>query len=457
MTRLEKKLKATLRALGVAADARLVAAVSGGADSTALLDALARLHKGAIVVAHLNHQLRGAESDEDEAFVGRLAEARGLAFVSEQRAVGELAKAQGRNLEAVAREVRYQFLYETARAHASAFVLTAHTHDDQAETILMRLVRGTGAAGLRAIHAERPLGQNVRALRPLLGVTRAEVLEHCAGSNLQYRTDGSNLAGDLTRNRVRRELLPLLREFNPQADRSFVQLAARLAGDEDFLQQMADDSLNACRDGRALRLTEVNALAPALRPRVLRAWLQAERGDLGRIDAVHIEALENLMQRGRSGKRVLLPEGASIWLEFGRLRLVAGGAADTGQTASVALLSGIEQDFGGFRFKLMRRAGRETSGDCAWLKETADLDALRLRVRARGDAYIPADHLHATKLKTLMIRHKIPASQRDSYPVVVTGNNRIVWSPGLPVAREFVADPEASEQALITVYRLCDI
>src|SRR5262245_56285065 len=184
MTKLEKKLRAALRRFGIGAMDSIIAAVSGGADSAALLDALARIQRsegrpGSIIVAHLNHQLRGEESDEDEAFVRNLAERLKFQVFTERIAVAERAKREKRNLEAVARSLRYEFLLKVAEACGANFVFTAHTLDDQAETILMRLIRGSGAEGLRGIHQIVTLSDRVKLIRPMLEITRAEVIEHC--------------------------------------------------------------------------------------------------------------------------------------------------------------------------------------------------------------------------------------------------------------------------------------
>src|SRR5262249_8116446 len=153
MTKLEKNLRAALRRFGIGPQDSIIAAVSGGADSVALLDAIARFQRregrpSSIIVAHLNHQLRGAESDEDETFVRDLANRLNLPVFTERAAVAERAQAEKKNLEAVARKSRYEFLLKVAEIHGANIVFTAHTLDDQAETILMRLIRGSGAEGL---------------------------------------------------------------------------------------------------------------------------------------------------------------------------------------------------------------------------------------------------------------------------------------------------------------------
>jgi tRNA(Ile)-lysidine synthase len=211
-------------------------AVSGGPDSVALLRTIIASRDPdnplPLVVAHLNHQLRGAESDGDEAFVVDL-QARlvavgipSLALCLHRLDVGRLAEEQGANLEALARRLRYAWLAEVARSHGIRWVATGHTANDQAETVLHRLVRGTGLQGLRGIAACRPLDSEVGLVRPLLQATREDVLAYLQTLGQPFRLDSSNACLDHTRNRIRHELLPHLAErYNPR----IVTVLARLA------------------------------------------------------------------------------------------------------------------------------------------------------------------------------------------------------------------------------------
>ncbi|HZT81950.1 MAG TPA: tRNA lysidine(34) synthetase TilS [Gemmataceae bacterium] len=215
----------------------MVVAVSGGPDSVALLRALAALRgEGGpwpLLVAHLNHQLRGAESDADEAFVCRLreklaAEHGAMGLCCDRMDVAGQARKERRNLEAVARGVRYDWLGRVAREAGAAWVATGHTADDQAETVLHRLLRGTGLRGLRGIAPCRELAPGVTLVRPLLSATRAEVMDYLRAAGQDYRTDRSNADPAFLRNRIRQELLPLLAQhYNPAVAQSLCRLAAQ--------------------------------------------------------------------------------------------------------------------------------------------------------------------------------------------------------------------------------------
>lgn len=216
----------------------LVVAVSGGPDSVALLQAICacRPEGTAVVVAHLNHQLRGAESDADEALVGELAQRLGVSFVRAGMDVRTLA--QGDNLEATARRLRYAWLAEVAQAHGLGVVATGHTASDQAETVLLRLLRGAGFQGLRGIAGARDLVPGVTLVRPLRTITRREVLAYLDEIGEGARHDASNDDLTLTRNRIRQQLLPLLEaDYNPAIARVLVRLADQ--ADEFFQEEEA--------------------------------------------------------------------------------------------------------------------------------------------------------------------------------------------------------------------------
>lgn len=305
----------------------MVVAVSGGADSVSLLDAFVRLKQrgklhARVLVAHLNHQLRGEESDADESFVERLAVRHNLECVIERIDVAKMAAAEKRNLEAIARQLRYDFLAEVAEKFDAEYVCTAHTQDDQAETVLMRLLRGSGAEGLRGIHSARPLGLKVKLIRPLLTITRAEVLDHCQKYGIEFCNDSSNFSTTLTRNRVRYELLPLLKSFNPRSVESLSRAAALLADDDDYMQQLSAEALAEASEGAKIKIKPLLTAHPAIRRRVLRQWLKKERGGLQRIEAVHIASLERLILRGQGGRIIELPGGWRVRRKSGVLEIM---------------------------------------------------------------------------------------------------------------------------------------
>ncbi len=322
MTKLEKKLRASLRQLGVNKQDRILVAASGGADSTALLDALARWKKSEqLFAAHLNHLLRGEESDADETFVRAITGQLQVPIFVAQENVAACAAHEKKNLEATARRLRYEFLVRTAEQCQANVIVTAHTHDDQVETLMMRLLRGTSAAGLRGILAQVELQPLLRLMRPMLEITRAEVLEHCARYQLTFRHDSSNESPKFTRNRIRHEVLPLLQTFNPDFGATLIRTAFQLQEDDEYLQLEAARWVEELTEDQALNFQPLRQLHAALRRRVLRYWIAQTRGDLRRIGAAHLVAVDNLILQGEGGRYVELPGGWRVYRWRAQLKL----------------------------------------------------------------------------------------------------------------------------------------
>lgn len=313
-----------------AAEVNTVVAVSGGADSVALLCALDELIKGKqlkikLVVAHLNHKLRGKASDADARWVRSLASELGHPFASVSVDVKRRAAKCSDNLEQAARRIRYEFLAKTAKTNKAHLVLTAHTLDDQAETFLLNLLRGSGVEGLLAIEPTRSLepGGDILLVRPMLSwAGRADTENYCREHSIDSRVDEMNLDEKFARVRVRRRLLPLLKSFNPRVVTRLARTIEILREDNTALHGAASRLLDlslahpeqTSRDSRATTLrTDLLRLAPpALRRRALRLWLEYNRGDLRRIESAHIIAIERLLSSPKSGRLIELPGGAKV-------------------------------------------------------------------------------------------------------------------------------------------------
>jgi tRNA(Ile)-lysidine synthase len=333
---------------------RALAAVSGGADSAAMLLALDELRRAGLLgveltAAHLDHGLRGARGEEDARWVAEWARALGYETLKGRAELG--ARAGGDNLEQAARRARYEFLTASARACGARAVLAAHTLDDQAETVLLRLLRGSGAAGLAAIRPERALdaGGAVVLRRPLVGwARRADTESFCRARGVEFRADEMNEDETFARVRLRRRVVPLLETFNPRAVEALARAADLLHEDSAALEALAAELLaEACRrpeaaggqaadeeasavgecegqeggavavtaDEGAARPLRVEVLArarPALRRRALRLWLARGRGDLRRVTLTHLKAVERLLEGERGGRVAELPGGARV-------------------------------------------------------------------------------------------------------------------------------------------------
>jgi tRNA(Ile)-lysidine synthase len=202
---------------------------------------------GRLFVAHLNHALRGRDADADQAWLRALCDRLAMPLEIGHTDVRKIAETQGDGLEAAARTARYDFLRQTAERLGARFVATAHTLDDQVETLLQRILRGTGLAGLVGIPQTRPLSPSITLVRPLLAARRPEVLDYLAAIGQDFRTDASNLDPRFTRNRIRNELLPLLREhYNAEADAALLRLAAHARESQKVIADLAADLARQC-------------------------------------------------------------------------------------------------------------------------------------------------------------------------------------------------------------------
>jgi tRNA(Ile)-lysidine synthase len=311
----ERNLITEWRRLGLPfSQATVVSAVSGGADSVSLLIALDELRRLAkldlrLVAAHYNHGLRGDESEADEAFVRDLCSERSI-----ELAVGRAGTLHTSNIEQSARLERYQFLQKTAENLNAPAVLTGHTIDDQAETFLLNLLRGSGIHGLSAMGPVRDLVQqekNVKLVRPLLSWARRSATEaYCHDLAVKYRTDTMNEDKAFTRVRIRKILIPLLQDFNPK-------IVERLAETARLLRQEIGPEPEG--GSGALNLSDLKGLSEVETGKQLRAWLTVNRGDLKQIELKHIDGLRRLVNSRKSGKTVELPGGGAVVKKDGKL------------------------------------------------------------------------------------------------------------------------------------------
>ena len=380
------KLKAFLR------DYRgqhIVCAVSGGADSMALLWGVYLLKENLeldISAAHFNHQLRGEESDRDEAFVRDFCAGYGIDFVSGSAQV----VAGSKGLEAAAREARYTFL-----KGLPGYIATAHTSDDNAETILMHLVRGTGLKGLGGI---APVNGNL--IRPMLQITRSEVLAFLAEYSIPYVEDSSNGGDDFLRNRLRHHVMPLLKQENPSLSRNLSAMAERLRQDEQILAELAEkqhtDNVQLLRQ-----------MEPAIRSRVLSNLLL--QAGVKEPEGAHIAAMENLVFSQNPSARAEFPNCVVMARHYDTLKAIEERAALMEQEITCP----GEYEFSGVKLIcLPNESAERTVTSFAFTPK----GKMVVRSRKAGDTI---RLLGGTKsLKKLFIDEKIPAAKRDAVPVL---------------------------------------
>ncbi|HXI22702.1 MAG TPA: tRNA lysidine(34) synthetase TilS [Pyrinomonadaceae bacterium] len=316
-------------------NAAVIVAVSGGADSVALLAGLDELIKSQkldvrLIVAHLNHKLRGEASDADARWVSKFSRQLGYQFIGRSVDVKRLSKRTSDNLEQAARRARYDFLKRSATSHKAKLVLTAHTLDDQAETVLLNLLRGSGTDGLAGMEPVRKFDpkSDLIVARPLLGwAKRSDTENLCRARGIDFRLDQMNANEAFARVRVRAQLLPLLKTFNPKAEEAISRAAEILREDNLALEAAAGRLIeysgaapsSSNQKQAAIRADLLRIAQPALRRRALRQWLSVNRGDLRRLERAHISAIENLLFSPKSGRLVELPGGGVVTRKAGCL------------------------------------------------------------------------------------------------------------------------------------------
>ncbi len=400
----------------------LLVGVSGGPDSVALLDALVksswRPH-----VCHLNHQLRGPASDADAEFVRDLATRYGLTNTIEWRKVA--------GDEDGARRARHEFFANVAAQTGIQKLALAHTADDQAETFLLRLLRGAGVPGLVGIWPERQFGP-LRVIRPLLKVRRAEILEYLAAEKLSYREDASNADTRFTRNRIRHELLPLLeRDFNP-AIREVLLHTAEILRDEDFylLHHVAQRFYMTVCQNDAVNVKALVNCPVAIQRRVLRFWLGGDAESGPRFTFDQIEAVRHAALGDSPSAEVDLPYELVVYREYEWLQKANRQELEPVRGRWPLSLSG-ETTIGelGVKF-VIGEAGERFDADALG-------DGLFVRTWENGDRFQPLGMSEAKKLQDFFVDEKVPRRRRGRVPLVCAADGRIAWVVGHRIADPF--------------------
>ena len=425
-------------------ETHLVCAVSGGADSVAMLHCMCALREElriTVAAAHFNHHLRGAESDRDEAFVRTLCETLGVELTVSGGDVAARAARTGESIEEAARKLRYAFFEEL-----DAPVATAHTADDNLETVLLNLVRGTSLRGLCGIPPRRG-----RIIRPMLCVTRSQIEQYLEENQLTYVEDSTNFEPDARRNRLRQSVIPLLREENPSLSRTVLRGSLLLRQDEAFLEAEAARVLETARRGGGWSCAALRAQPEALRTRALRSLLRDISAP--KLSSAHIEAVDTLLFSKAPSASCTLPGCWMVAREYELLtlrrterkppawkpvRLCGEGAAELPE---LGLRVTWRTEKNPEKISEIQNSASTFVFGCDMMKKTR---TLFVRPRETGDEMrLPGGR---RTLKRLMIDRKIPAALRDRLPVIADESGVIgVYGIGVNLDRK----PRAGEAAYI--------
>jgi tRNA(Ile)-lysidine synthase len=429
----------------------LVVAVSGGPDSVALLRILALLtneYQLRLTTAHLNHGLREAEADGEEAFVRRLSADMGIPCVCKRMDVRALQRVRRRSLEEIGREERYRFLRETADQCGAMKIAVGHHRDDQAETVLLHLLRGSGMEGLRGILPVR----DGRIIRPLLEVGRAEILEFLRSEGIGYRLDSSNESALFLRNRIRNELIPeLALRYNPQLIEGLCRMAGIIRREDDYLRDVIRQIIDrwgivAGFENIEIPLRDFRALHEAIQGRIIKHLLEDASSSRNGIGYRHIEAVLDLARRTCSRNASLnLPFRIRVEYERDILRIRKTGEKKVGKRGSerkapfrfeykleipaTIHLTEINRTIRLEWFEKPRIRDMKDRPETAFMDYECITLPLILRNMRPGDRVEPLGTGGTKKLKEYFIDRKIAAPRRREIPLLVDAGS-IVWIAG---------------------------
>ena len=461
---LERRVGAALGEQDLAGK-RLLVAASGGPDSLALLHALWRLRGEyglALCGAHLNHRLRGADSDADAEFAAGVFSELGIPYTVDSADVAEYRSRHKLSLEDAARRVRYAFLADAAVKHDADAIALGHTADDQAETVLMHIIRGSGLDGLRGMQTldGRMIGgRRVALFRPMLDLSRVQTWAYCDALGLTPRIDTSNSSPEFLRNRIRMELLPLLERFNPSARDALTRLARNATQDSDYLRARAaelwddvtrDDATQA-EGGGALRLdtTALCKAHAALQSRILRRAVETAGGEATQRHILDMMALIG----GAPGKTLHLSGGLTFVTGYGEAHIGSAAAVEDALSPLPTLrgefsvpvpgearvgnwhiaVTSIDIQDGRDELELENPVHPSKFNFSEMLDANCVGDGLRVRGRLPGDRFQPLGMERAKSLREFMIDARIPRRWRDGLPLVVSERG-IVCVPGWRIA-----------------------
>ncbi|WP_068777626.1 tRNA lysidine(34) synthetase TilS [Paenibacillus sp. FJAT-26967] len=439
----------------------IVVGVSGGPDSVALLHLLHKLSTAwdwKLIVAHVNHRFRGEESDREADFVASFAKKLGLTCEVGNIDVPAYIEETSLNSQVAARKKRYQFLYETARRYGASRIALAHHADDQAETILMRILRGTGPAGLTGI-PQRRFEKKVELVRPLLRIYKKEVSNYCRFEELAYCRDSSNESRKYNRNRIRLDAMPFLQQFNGQLPESLNRLGEIMTEENAYMEKEAEGafaSIAALESGAVtMQRADFVQLHVALQRRVIKLILNYLTFQAENVDYVRLEAIRTGIVQEQPANFTMPIDGAfHLIREYDCIcfRSKMSDSADAAFLYPLDLSQSyllIPQADAALTFKTLSGELITEEADAAAKADEEgvwfDLDALRLplyvRSRQVGDRLEPFGLNGTKKVKDILMDAKIPPSRRARLPLLVDAEGTVLWIPGIRRSRHALIRP----------------
>ncbi|MCI0527095.1 MAG: tRNA lysidine(34) synthetase TilS [Nitrospira sp.] len=468
--KLAHKVEQHLREWGVSRGDLILAGVSGGPDSVCLLHLLKTVSESFPIrlhVAHLDHGLRGKESMADARFVQNLCHEWKIPVAVESGAVSVLAKQRRLSLQVAAREARYTFFERIADKIQCRWIALGHTADDQAETFLLRLLRGAGSKGLSSIPLQREIqatsDTKLRIIRPLLNVERKQVLDYLKARSIPYRLDPSNLKPFYLRNRLRQEVIPLLKShYNPKLIETLYRTAELLGEEQDFLQAQASQMLSqiqvkASGPGMVLDRNGFIKFHRALQRVILRKSIERIKGNLVGVTYRHLEDALCLIREGKAGSHLKMPGGVSVRLVYDRcwIYLDRGDFITRMEEIALSIPGEVHSPSLGFVAKTRLEENHVSSDErvCAAFDYEKIHPPFTIRGRRPGDYFFPCGMGgKRKKLQDFFVDHKVPRHERDRIPLL-TASEGILWVVGWRLDGRFIASPD-SRKIMVVEFKI---
>ena len=428
----------------------VVLGVSGGADSICMLKILSDAQKRrdiSLYVLHINHQIRGAEADEDAAFVKRAC----TKFKVPHRVVSvdvpRIAEEQGLSLEEAGRMVRYQEFSDYAYEVGANKIAVAHNSNDNAETVLMNLARGTGIKGLSGIAPKRKMedskGNTIEVIRPILCLTRKEIEEYLKENEIEYRNDSTNDSTDYTRNKIRLEIMPILENINDNAMQNITNASNELANTTEYIEKDVEDAYEEFvteKDGKLFLSDKAFSLDPVVFTGVIRKMIENTAGKLKDITRIHVGDVVSLSEK-QVGKKIDLPYSIVAEREYEGISIYSEANESTSQEDEKEVIVSFEDDD-------FDKENIEELKYTKWLDYDKINDVV-VRTQKKDDYIVIDDKGSKKKLKKYFVDEKIPRRDRDNVLLVADGSH-ILWVVGHRISEAVKVTPETKKVIKLT-------
>lgn len=443
---------------------RLLVACSGGVDSMALLHFLLEYQKKygvELVVAHVDHMLRGDVSAEDRKFVEAFCERHHLKCVSVAIQIKRIVEREGGNMQAVCRQERYRFFEEQMKQNNCQYLVTAHHADDQLETMLMNLAKSPSAAGMQGIKLKRPFA-NGFVIRPFLQATKLEILDYLQNKGGAYREDSSNAKDSYTRNRIRHHILPLLKSENPKVSQHAVEISRQLEEDDRFLMTLADERFQQIVSKTnemcfELEIKELLSEPVALQKRLILILLNYIYKDTNTAQSsILCLSILKLIQTQNGSAMLNLPQQMVAKREYGKLFIQKLQSHQELACQHITLNEWTEYE--GYRVYIGDSSKHVTAqsglGDVYYIEPSLLNFPIHIRPRKDGDRIHLSGMASAKRIARLLIDEKVPLAKRDSLPILVDGKNEVLAVLGIRVSNIFSKARRQEDDYIIIIQRV---